>query len=379
MPLLLLGGEDSDPADPVIVPPSDDDLLDLVTGTRSAGFRFDLLDAADERVGELDVDVTPGAPNISNNINRTIKRTMDALVLPPSSAADVNPLVHRVRPMMLLSNGSEHPLGVFLFADYTADEWSFGDIAHGTMTDKGLILDQPISKSSGYGAGVAIADALAAEFTAAGLTLFDIDPTITTVLGAPVAWPAGTSRAEVVNELCAKAGAYSAWFSNAGIVTVRRVTDLATDTPELVYTPGPSSRIIQGSTTRTSALLDAPNRYIAIDGSATDSAIVGVFDVPASAPHSAAHRGFVVATVIRGDGYQNVAAATAAARAAYNQGGGDFEHLAFSGPPDPRHDTFQTVQFDGVNYREQEWSLSLSEGAEMIHRLRTSYTDTVMT
>lgn len=372
--LLLLGGFDAEEATPA--GPSDADLLDLLFGQRTSSFRYYLLDAANQRVGTLDVDVTAGHPVVANAINRTIKRTMSQFVLPPATRADVDPLVHRVQPCMVLANGTEWPLGILLWATMTDEQWEFGDFGHGQLGDQGVILSQPVSSTRSYAPGVLVTDALEAEFADAGLVAWDIDPTITTRIGAPVAWPAGTERSRICAELCAKAGAFSPWFSNAGVATVRRSTDLNTTTPDLIYDVGPASRVLRGSRTRSNDVLDAPNQYVVIDGSAAASPIVGVYDAPDAAPHSRARRGFTVARVIQEDGLESPAAATERARAAYDAATLAYEHAQFSGPPDPRHDTFQVIQYQGVNYREQGWSMPLREGSEMVHDLRRSYLGT---
>lgn len=374
MPLLMLPGGPGVASNPPVLPPSDDDLLDLKPGIRVSTFRYLLLDAANQPVGDIQVDVTEGHPKITNNINRTIKRTMDQLVLPPDLTNDVDPLVHRVAPFMVLSNGSQFPLGVFLWADATQRRYSFGGISYGRMVDQGLIIDQPTEAGTGYAPGTLLTDAIAAEFTKAGLTTWDIDPTITGVVGAAIAWPPGTLRSRICAELCNLAGAYSPFFSNAGLITVRRVDDLATSVPDLRYFTDLRSRILEGTTTSGSDVLDAPNRYIVIDGSAADSPITAYYDIPDSAPHSRARRGFVVATVINEDGLENQAAAVARARAAYNAGGAAaLEHISFASPPDPRHDTFQVIEYDGISYREQEWAMELLDGTDMTHHLRRSY------
>lgn len=362
------------PSDPPVTPPTDDQLLDLQLGIRVAGFRFDLLDAANRHVGTLDVDVTDGYPRITNNINRTIKRTLDNLVLPPAQVGDVNPLVHRVQPYMVFSNGSEFPLGIFLWADDTRRVHSFGSFGYGQMVDQGLILDQPSEKGAGYARGTHVAAALEAEFTKAGLTLWDIDPDIDSVIGEAIGWPAGTHRSQIAAELCNLASAYSPFFSNAGLITVRKVDDLSTATPDLSYYTDVRSRVLEDTITEGNNVLDAPNRYIVIDGSAPDSPVVAYYDVPASAPHSKEQRGFVVATVINENGLPSVAAALARAQAAYGAGKeAALQHVSFSSPPDPRHDTFQIVAYNDVKYREQEWVLTCQDGSDMTHQLRRSY------
>ena len=61
------------------------------------------------------------------------------------------------------------------------------------------------------------------------------------------------------------------------------------------------------------------------------------------------------------------------ARAAAAQDAGGYQWVSFSAAPDPRHDTFDAVQYLGDIYREQGWSLQVLEGGEHRHDLRRVY------
>ncbi len=67
-------------------------------------------------------------------------------------------------------------------------------------------------------------------------------------------------------------------------------------------------------------------------------------------------------------------AATEAARVIGLQDADTYQWASFAAAPDPRHDTFNVVRWQGALWREQAWSLPLVAGAEHRHELRRSYT-----
>lgn len=347
-----------------------DDLLDLAPGIgqRAASFRFDLVDRDGAIIGQVQPD-TGSVPVVENNVNRAIKRDLRGLVLMPEDEAAINPVSDRVRPVMVLENGDQLAWGLFLFVEASTEVHGYGRVGKGSLVDLNYVLDQPVATSVGYAAGQGIALALEALFAGAGIGNYLVEATGT--IANPVAWPAGTSRLQIMNDLAAMAGCYSVYFDNVGVGRVRPVPDLATTEPTVRYLAG--RNIYEGSIIETDNLLDSPNRYIVIDSSATEAPIVGVYDVPDDAPHSIINRGFVVARVIEEQGLESVAAANARARAAAAQSAADYKWVTFDGPPDPRHDTFDIIEFLGIKHREQRWVCPLVEGAAMAHDLRRVY------
>jgi hypothetical protein len=348
------------------------DLLDLAphVGQRASDVRYDVLDAALTKIGT----VTPtyeATPRVTVNSDSAVKRTISSIRLTPSDQASVDPFAHRLQPVWVLETGDEYPLGVFLFGSMDRLRREYGLEAEVAAVDQTIIVDQPIERTISLAPGDDVGTALRVLFSTANVPAFEVDGTITTTVASPIAWPVGTSRLKVMNELAAMAGAYSVYFDNAGVGIVRRVPSLADTVPTLVYDDG--GRIIVDSMVESDDLLEAPNRYLVIDSSAAESPVYAHFDVPPEAPHSIARRGFAVTKVIDEQGLASPDAALARAEAAYEQDAGGFQWVQFSSPPDPRHDTFDAVGYRGVTYREQGWSLTLIEGAEMTHDLRRTY------
>jgi hypothetical protein len=344
-------------------------LLDLDVTARAETFRFDLLDASLNRQGTLSVskDTTP---KIDHNSNRSIKRTMSGLKLSPRELLSINPISDRVQPVMVLSDGSEWPLGVFVFGDFPRARYSHGVIPEGSFVDLGISLDQPCPRNVGFIAGTHIGLAILACLNELGLSSARVDP-VDTVAGSSITYKAGETWLSILNDLAGRAGLYSPAFDHSGRCLILSPPP-ADDTASADVTYDEGGRIFDGTILETDNTLDAPNRYVCIDTAATDAPIVGVFDVPAAAPHSIANRGYAVTTTIEVQGIGSVAAAQARARRAYLSAR-SVETVSFATSADPRHDVWNTVAYRGACYREQSWSISCKAGAPMTHEIRRFY------
>lgn len=345
---------------------------------RSSEVRFDVLDIALNKVGEVKPDRDGFNPQVEHNVNRRINRTLADVRLNPGEQSDLDPLVHRIRPVWVLENGAEFPVGVYVFGKPARrrQEWGLETTLPGM--DQTVLLDVALEATVAYGQGASVRDAIAEQFAIAGVPQYEVDPAITTQVANPISWPAGDDskkRLDVINALAAMGGAYSAYFDNAGVGRVLRVPDLAQSIPTLFY--GDGGRILKSSMVESDDLDTAPNRYIVVDTSTPDVQVTGFYDIPDDAPNSFARTGRYVTTTIPMQGLGDEADAVAAAQAAYVQDASTFQWVQFSSPPDARHDTHDVISYRDEPYREQGWRLPLSEGAEMIHDLRRVYGVTV--
>lgn len=355
------------------------DLLTLTGwGQRATSYKFDLLDTQLVTVGELDVlgfDV-----QIENNINRTIKRQLNGLRISPTDAREINPLVHRVRPSMIMQDGVQWPLGVFVFSDISTSPMTGTDgFTVGTMMDQALTLDQPVNRVYGFRPGTSIQTAITGLLDASNIIEYEVDSSSSIVRGSEwVTWPAGTKLLEIINDLCGLASYYSLFFDNAGVARVKTVPDLDGVEPTLRYGSNVGEqRVHVDSIVETDDLLEAPNRYIVINSALGDQPVVGSWDIPASAPNSIVNRGFPVATVIDKQGVDTNAEAAAAAKAYGQADYSTYRWVTFDAAPDPRHDTFDVISWENVPYREQAWTLTLSAPGPHRHELRRIYNEIV--
>ena len=198
----------------------------------------------------------------------------------------------------------------------------------------------------------------------------------TSVFADTVSWPAGTRRGYVVEQLALDGDWFPPWFDHNNVMRWIRTFDPATAVPTFDFDTG--NKVFRAKVTTSDNLIDAPNRFVVISNGissigANSSPVVGVYDIPSSAPHSAANRGFVFAKTESRQLF-NLDQAKAVAK---NLGQQQtlFETLNINTAPDPRHDSYDVIRWQGVNWLEIEWSLPLIEGAEMTHVARRAYGD----
>jgi hypothetical protein len=362
-------------------------MTDLLTvdghGQRAESFRFELLDRFNSFLGDITVDAT-SAPSITNNINRTVKRQMSGLVLPPSVTADINTLTERVRPWMRFEDGQEYPLGVFLFADASRRLASSGSVdlsfVGDAYTTEGACLDQLITLNQAnrginfYGPGHSIYDALQQQLDAAGVIDYQIDATDATIADW-VVWKSDATRLQIINDLAAMAGFYSLYFDNHGTAILRKVPAMEAVEPVLMYDAG--RNVYADSIVESDDQLDAPNVYLVTNSGFTSGPIWGEWQLPASAPHSYDNRGFWVVSSHDVQGVESNAQARAMAKAIGQADYQTYRWVNLDSAIDPRHDTFDVAGWKGDKYREQGWGFTLQAGAGQSHEFRRVWNDDI--
>jgi hypothetical protein len=351
-----------------------DPLLDIAPwiGQMASSFRWSLVARQTYAVlGELHPmrDVTP---KMTNDPSRTIKRQISNFVLPPDEASEIDLFQDRVRPELVLEDGRSFPLGVFMFLAPTQNISSRQIPLTTRLVDQGFQLDQGIRTSVSIPAGGKLTDTMFDVVADGGFASEQIaleDSAVTA--GDPIAWPAGTTRTSIIDDLAVLLAWYSPYFNNKGIYVGRSVDELAY-APTLEYLPI-ESRVYADSIEETTTLLEAPNVYIVLNSGGAPQEIAGEYEVPEEAPHSVKNRGFSIVEVVRTQGIEDTSQAEAMARSLALQSPGDFRQVNLKSPPDPRHDTNDLVVWDGELWREVSWSMSMSPGGEMTHALRKVY------
>jgi hypothetical protein len=268
----------------------------------------------------------------------------------------------------------ETPFGVFLYAGTGRRRRSFGNTLSSTLWDQWLILDQKVRRPFSVRLGQRITDAMTAVLLlTAGLKKFVVHPSMITPSN-PMSWPPATSRRRILADM-AKVLGYHLHFDHSGTFVAHPVPNLETTPPDLIYDTdhGGVSRIVDDTIDETDDLWQAPNVYLVVSTGPNQEPIYGSYEVPASAPHSKAKRGFEVVKDFQHQGLPNNdwAVALAQIEAASDQFA--FRYAEFDGPPDPRHDTFQMIQYLGERYFETGWRLPLRPGGPMHHELRRIY------
>lgn len=353
-------------------------LLDMTAGpSRQSTWRFDLLDPTLQNKGVLPVDRT-NVPMMQVDVSRAIKRSLTSLVLPPGGIDDIDVIKDRVKVVMITADDNmEYDQGVFLFSDVSRIVLSSGvaiDVGSISMVDQLLIVDQQIDTAISFPPGKQITVAIA-ELLQVLPIQFTIDPSSAVISATQeaVAWPAGTSRLRIVNELGAMIGYHDLYFQNDGKGRMGLMPNPLTAPDSSVISYPVGGRTYRVSTTRSTNLLGLPNQFVVVNSGATNIPVYGKYNVPDSAPHSAANRGFVISHVEQLQGIDTNADAITAAEALAREWRFPFETVEMAGPPDPRHDHYSIVDFESVRFLELGWRLPLTEGSDMTHVLRRTY------
>lgn len=351
------------------------DILDGRVRQRAETVRWDLLDVNLQKIGELHPVKTPAS--IDANTESTYARALRNLALIPSEAAEIDTFASRIKPWWVLETGDEYPMGVFMFQGRDRQLRTWGGLTvFQQLMDQTFILAQGRRSTYGVTAGTLASDHLRTLAAEAGITdLTGIENSSITV-AAPRAWPTGTTRYEMMRQLCELLAFYPPYFDNDGKLICRSVPNLDLATPDHVYRLGDESRIVADSGTESDDAWTSYNVFPVVDTAAGATPIEATYEIPSDAPNSVLHRGFeVVAPPIAAPGVASVEQAEAIGKAAYAQSPGAYRWVEFDATPDPRHDLFAIVEFDGVNYREPAWNLTCAPGGPHHHSLRRVWSD----
>lgn len=378
-------------------------------GQRTASFRFDLIGIDGVRDANPLTPLKGSSPAISHDTTRTVKRTL-SLSLGVAETARFDPVYHRVEVSMTVG-GVTYPLGRYMAADRTragfASNMLQGSVA---FTDELAQVAVPLERgfsapqSGNHGVSVTgenivvLVRALLGRFrlfdpreswggtvTATGTTAtiesggyipveIDVEPS---PYVATNAWRAGTAGTQVLEDLSLTGDYWSPWMGNTGTFRMIRTFDPASPSIVPLSDWDATKAAIRESVSYTDDLLTAPNRFVVVSnrgsGVNATAAITSTYDTPSDAPWSIANRGFVIPQIIDAP-VDSTGAARALAR---NVGRRSqvFERAQVSTPPDPRHDSYDVIVWNGSKWLELAWTLTLIEGAPMVHTLRKVYAD----
>lgn len=341
----------------------DFNLLDTVA-QRSCTFRFGLVNGV---TGEVKEDLTPiRNATLTHDTTRTIKRQL-SLNLGVYDTARIEPLVDRVLVYLVTADGSEWPLGKYMFTDSSLTVATAGDLANVVLNDEMFLVDQQISRGIN-GVRLGIIDTIAEVLKDLPIN-WNAEHSF---FQGSQAWTLGSGRGQILQDLCLAGDLFSPWFDNLGVLQFIRSFDPADSPADFDFDTGHS--VLRAGIVETSDILTAPNRFIVVSnaGDNTVSSIVGIADVPVNAPNSFANRGFYI---VKTEDLQLLTAPQAQAVATnLALRSTVFERVTLTTAPDPRHDSYDVVQWQGEKWLELAWSMNLNEGGTMSHTLRKAYT-----
>lgn len=365
--------------------PSWSDYLDLAEFVGQVGctFRFDVYDGKTGRARGRITPLTDPAPTLSHDSTSTISRKLSGLTLGAEDALWFQPLTDRVQVTMVLGDRdrTEFPLGRYLVADDSSLEYSNGRLVPLTLYDDMFIIDQELEEgfnAAGFPADVAIRRLL--EYVPLGV----IQMEATGGERLWQSWAAGSGRGQALTDLATAGGYFKPWFDHENRLRLVQAFEPGDRQPDIDL-DGPG-RVLRDSISFNSDLVTAPNRFIVRSNAAGMELgeegeekvelppVVGYYDVPSSAPYSITRRGFTIPQTVEAQVRTRTAAAIYART--LGQQRSIYERCTLTTPPDPRHDGYTVVRFQGENWLEIGWNLPLVSGGAMTHTLRRAYPST---
>lgn len=346
-----------------------DPLLDLDPwiGQRSCSFRFYVINAqSGKRLGQFYPRRDQSPALLEHNTTRTIKRQL-TLELGVADAAAIDPVQERIAVTMYFPNGQEYPLGRYMFQSPTDNVYTSGRLGTYVLNDEMFLVDQAIKSGlSGFQTGIPVLiqkvlDGLPINYRVEDCSFVSSE-----------AWTVGTTRGTILETLAVSGGYFSPWFDNNGVLQFIRAFDPGYRIPDMDLDSG--NKVMRQGITETTDLLTAPNTFMVVSNASNtgDSApAVGVSQVSPNAPNSVEKRGFEITQVTR----MQVTSEAQAAAIAYGiaQRQTVLQTVQLTTAPDPRHDSYNVLFWQGANWLEISWSMPLAEGHGMTHQMRKAY------
>jgi len=341
-------------------------ILDLVDGVgqQATSFRFTLINGA---TGGPLAELTPiRNASLSHSTGQTTKRQL-RMALGVADTELIDPTNNRVDVSMLLSDGTERPLGRYVFMDSPKQLFSSGQVMASSLVDEMITIDQQITTSinSNRRNTTLVIQEVLTDFTYP----LDLEASAFTQVQT---WGPGASRGQILEALALTGGYFSPWFGNDKKLHFIQAFDPATAVPDFNFDTG--NQVLLAGITETNDALIAPNRFMVIGNATTGiktSAVQGIADVPATAPHSIQNRGFVIPSVVTLPVTNNAQAAVVARNLAIQQTIAETVTLTTS--LDPRHDSYDVIIWQGQKWLEIGWSMQLVAGGTMSHTLKRYY------
>lgn len=352
------------------MPVTPNPLLDLVPGVGQVAntIQWNVLTRGLEDTGQRLHPFASGS--ITANTASQVKRNLSGFVLGEVDWRSTNLFTALIQPIWVLEDGSGPlggwPCGVFMFTDDALHLGTYASTLETTLMDQGYILSQKTKEPFSVAPGGSILVAVASILDQVGVTQRTL-PQNDKAIGDPNSWPAGTQRVTILNYLCNAAGWLPGFFDNYGQYVIQVPPDLNTEQPDHTYH---GNRVQYGTPVTHANTLTAPNTIVVIGTGPSKGDISAIAYVDPSLPYSVPNRGGLeVVDVRQMQGLTDSAQAQQIANTIAANAPG-YQNQLFTGPADPRHDLYQTVEYmDGTVYRELSFTLDTKEGGFMPHVL----------
>lgn len=263
-------------------------VIDPLTTHRQESWHLDLLNLKDTSLGVLD-GVTEGS--FTFNSNATIRGGGSINYAGPA----VDWLRHRIQPWYSLTAGGqsmEWPIGIFIPASPSTQYGIAGRAGSIELYDKTHILDQDrVEKTFVASAGTTATTLVRSIITGAGEKKIALTDSTATLRKA-IAWEAGTSKLQIVNDLLDSINYFSIWCDGYGAFRADPYDSPASRMNQFGFVDD-SKGIYLPDFTHTADAFDVPNKVLCIaQGDGDSPALTAVAtNTDPNNPYSQPYRG----------------------------------------------------------------------------------------
>lgn len=348
-------------------------------GQRTESFRFRLLEGASLRpLGEIH-PVQDSVPSLSHNAaGNSVTRTI-SIALGEADSERINFTSDRVEVDAVIG-GDTFRLGHYLFSDNVHQDFWDGSATAVKSLESAELADQMTIVDTELETAFTAVNEAPRDAVERLLAQVDIRGVVEdSSLQISNSWTAGTSRKQVLDAIAELGGYLAPWFDNSG--TFRCIRQFDPEAGSANFDFDAQQTVIADSVTRSDSLSYTPNRIVIVNNGGISydgnnegvdpGPIMAFCDVPSTAPHSIMNLGFVRPEVIERQVNSQAQAQAVADLLCLTQT--VVETVELSTSIDPRHDGWNTVQFQGQRWLEQGWSMQCAAGGTMQHTLQRSY------
>lgn len=342
--------------------PTTDDILDGLLPVRADSFEFELIDVAGIHLGYLDVG-SDVAATMRFDTARTSFRTLSGVEVFRADLSQIDVEHERLKVTMILQNGARFPLGILMFGQDNRAPASWGTKFTPELFDEVFLIDQDLDTTVSAPIGASVYDLIIVLLAPFKYEILVDLPDVN--VAAPLVFQVGSSRYAALKAAAGLLGCFAPYFDNEHRFRFKSARLSGDTTVDHTYRSG--LRIIEEQMQLQNSSYKAPNRYIVANGDPVNP-VVGIYDLPPSAPHSAFSRDGRIVTTSRTA--QGLLTTEAARQAAYVDAITDrtsYGRITFAATADPRHDGFDTMDIIGTRYLETAWTLELVSGGLHTH------------
>lgn len=350
----------------------DKNIINMLHNNRTISFRYDLLSYTDTKIGEL----TSTGGRVGLNSLAQIKRK-GSFGFKENELKDVDWLNDRVRPVFILNNIYEYPLGVFIISSPTRTLKKKSIYRNVEVFDTSLILlEDKFDTRYRVVAGTNYVTAITQIIGSAGVWKIYI-PNIEAVIKTDREFEIGTSKLEAVNYLLQEINYTSIWVDELGNFTSNPYI-LPTDrVVEYTYKNDEMSIIVPDTSIEEMDLFSVANKWVVVATNPETEALVSRYENDNGAsPTSTVNRRRMIVDYREVDDIANQAILDDYVRRIAYEASNVYGKFIFDTALMPHHSYMDALFCEhsdlGVKnkYIETSWEMDLKAGGKMSHNCR---------